>query len=369
VKGRRADSTKSKKAPGMLARGIVGVVVAMWCACAPPPETTFRQRPTIGIVRSGDDVRLTGLEPIRGWGEQRDNSFMHVAELVLNALGYDVNYDELMGLSGMAFRAQMRVGVWDAGVADPLVGADCVEPLMAALGLEYETFFPRPDNLADVGRSRNAIVASLDFGVPVLATNLIPPENWGIITGYRYKGQAWWCRTYTPAARRVDQIATGWPTAVVVMTPGRSRPDPVALRRASLGRAIQLQERRLVGDYAVGQHAFDTWCEMLEQVSDRRYMQPNAWMYVSLIDARGAAVRYLRRIAESMGPSKRNVLEAAEAYARGRQALVGAVEYVPWPNQLAVGVPSLRTRQRQIEALKQAAALEAEAIEALRRVR
>src|SRR5262249_58519212 len=104
---------------------------------------------------------------------------------------------------------------------------------------------------------RQAVGASLDRGVPVLATNLIPPENWGIITGQADHGRQWWCRTYDEGSS--DVPAQGWPTAVVILGASRSRPDRKTAHRASITRAIALHDKAIVADFAQGRKAVDEW--------------------------------------------------------------------------------------------------------------
>ncbi len=384
IQGQQAGSTKGRTrsltaCPWSAANGVAaritlaalmsGAGLAGVGGCD-PAAPAVRERSRIGIVKTGDDVRLTGLTALCGWGEGRDNTFMHCLETVVNALGRELDYDELMGLSGMAFRTQFRLGIWDAGNADPLVGADRVRPLLEAIGLDYEIGHPDPANLAEFGRARQSVAASIDYGVPALATNLIPPENWGIITGYRYKGgQKWWCRTYAPSARSVDQLATNFPSALVVLTRVRPRPDLRAARRASIARAVEMADRLMVDGYAQGLRAYDEWCAMLMRAADREYLHPNAWTYVSLIDARAAAVRYLRRLALEFGDRREHLERAAEAYVRQRQTLLSALDAVPWPRDAPVGLPSFSVRQKQINALRAAAQIEAEALRNLRAAR
>lgn len=348
-----------------------GLLVGYAAGCAPREEEIV-ERPKIGQVREKETVRLTGLAPLRGWGEHRDCSLMHCLEVTIEALGRAIDYDELMGLSGMAFRAQFRTDVWDTGNPDPLVGEECLSGLMAAIGFEYALYTPDRSDPRSMAQVRDAIVASIDYSFPVLATNLIPPENWGIITGYRDKGQKLWCRTYDYSSQNLDQLAKEWPSAVLVLTRKLSLPDRTAARRGSLQRAVALISKTRTGEYAQGRNAIETWCRMLEKAADRDYLQANAWTYVSLIDARSAAARYLRRLssAPDFAADRVHLTRAANAYERERQVLIGAIDYVKFPADVRPGtLPSASTRQQQVKALRQAALCEEEAVTALRRIR
>jgi hypothetical protein len=322
----------------------------------------------ISVVRIGpDEVRLTGVDAIRGYGRNRDNSFMHCLELSLEAMGRPIDYDELMGLSGAAFRVQFcRIG-WCPGAADALAGYDCVAPVMASVGVTYQAYFTgRPDD-AERERLRRDIVASIDKGLPILASNIIPPD-WGVIVGYRRDGRTWFGRGYTGESRKQDRAVEQWPPVVVTL----SDPAPIADMRpaylASIGRAVTLFDSPRAGEYLLGRAAIEQWIRSLEQVTDRSYIQPNAWLFVSLIDARVAASRYLRRIAPTLGPYRAALEKAADLYAQEATLLDARRSFAPFPADFPSGMPPERHRQRQIQALQLALALEVQAVDLLRGV-
>src|SRR5205085_3765121 len=132
-------------------------------------------------------------------------------------------------------------------------------------------------------------------------------------------------------ARDVDQLGRGWPDAVVIL----SAPKEVANMRpallASVRRAVELYETPLAGPYALGRTALEHWSEDLLRVADRDYMHANAWMYISLIDARTAAGAYLRRLATLMPEHKSPLLAAAEIYEKESKLLKSNLDYVPFP--------------------------------------
>jgi hypothetical protein len=224
---------RASKVAAAVLTAIIAIVSGI--GCAPETGSSQRERSTVSVIRDERPglVRIDGIGPIRGFAKGRDNTFMHCLELVLAATGRGVGYDELMGLSGLAFRVQFRMDQWDVGNPDPLVGADCLKALFPAIGWEYETWIVRQDEIAEANSLRQAINQSIDRGIPVLAANIIPPEDWGIILGYR-PDRVWLCRSYNGGAERVDQPAKGWPTAVVILT-----------RRLQGGRSLRQAKRRL----------------------------------------------------------------------------------------------------------------------------
>jgi len=344
------------------------VFLALWLpGCAAPENASVRERSRISIIRDKPgSARVAGIGPIHGFARGRDNTFMHCLELILEATGRKISYDELMGISGLAFRTQFRVERWDVGNADPLVGESCLKTVFPAIGWAYEVRIVRHDELTLADALRRAIQQSVDRGIPVLAANIIPPEDWGIITGYR-PNRSWLCRSYNGGAERTDRQATGWPTAVVFLTRGGALPSLRKAHTASIRRAIELFEMRRSGHHAIGEKAFDHWCQSLRSARDHRYVHPNYWTYIGLIDARSAAVRYLRGISPEFGPRKIHIDVAADWYDKEVRLLLGALKDVPSANVYQDSLPPAEMRNRQIGVLKQARTLERNAIASLKK--
>lgn len=335
---------------------------------APEPDgrAPIVERSRLSKVRQGGTLRIEGIGPIVGWAKGRDNTFIHCLELVLDAAGRKIGYDELMGLSGLAFRIQFNVERWDVGNPDPLVGEECLRPLFAAIGMKPAVRVVRQHEEAQKATLRGEIKRSIEQGIPVLAANIIPPEDWGIITGYRPDG-TWLCRSYNGGASRQDRPAKGWPTAVVLLKRRFRRPSPRVKHTESLRRAVKLFNQRKSGSYALGRKAFDDWCQSLKAVQRHSYIHPNIWTYVSLIDARGAAVRYLRDIAPEFGPRERYVLQAADLYEQEVRLLRRGYTNVPSERAFPDSLPPREYRRRQIKTLREAQKLEQQAIAALDR--
>jgi hypothetical protein len=339
------------------------------CGCPPPAGTSPTERSKLALIsdRRPGLKRLEGLGPIRGFAKGRDNTFMHCLELVLEALGRPIGYDELMGLSGAAFRVQFRVDQWDVGNPDPLVGNDCLPVLFAAVGWEYETWVVRQDEIAEANALREAVAQSItERYTPVLAANIIPPEDWGVIVGVQ-PDRTWLCRSYNGGAERVDMPAKAWPTAVVLLTRRLPRPDPTRAHADSIRRAVESFDKRSTGPYALGSKAFDEWRQSLKSVRNEKYLHANFWTYIGLIDARAAAVRYLRSIAKEFGPREIHLNMAADWYDKEVQLLLKGLADVPSQQRYPDSMPPKEMRERQVETLRQAQTYEKSAMEALRK--
>jgi hypothetical protein len=334
---------------------------------APAATPAAPERSRISIVREQPGAaRVDGVGPIVGFARNRDCTFMHCLELVLDAVGRNIGYDELMGLSGMAFRAQFRVDAWDVGNPDPLVGDSRLEDLFAAVGWQYDVRIVRRDEIAEVDALHRAIRKSIDRGVPVLAANVMPPEDWGIITGYR-RDRLWLCRAYHGGAKRMDRPAGGWPTAVVILTKRLARPASQEARAQSIRRAVEMFEKRSAGSYATGKNAFREWAQSLKGARSSEYLHANFWSYICLIDARAAAVRYLRMIAPDFASGRAHLEAAADLYDQEVRLLLSNLKDVPPEHAYPSAVAPRNVRDRQIATLEEATSLEERAIASLKK--
>jgi len=294
---------------------------------------------------------------------------MHCLELILDAMGRPLDYNQLMGLGGAAFRVQMHRAEWDAAAADPFVGYDVVAPIMQAIGVEYQIHAVDNPRSSEADVLRRDVTRSIEAGVPVLANNIIPPTDWGIITGYNDGGSVWLCRAYADDARNVDRPVRDWPAGVVVVSPPAAIANLRPAYLESIHRAISLYETGSADEYVLGRAALEAWAEKLNNVTDRQYMHANAWLYVSLVDARRAAAEYLKALAALMPDQRGHLQAAADLYAREAALLADAQAHVPFPRQYQMGFPPATIRARQATALRQASELERQAVEALKRVR
>jgi hypothetical protein len=346
----------------------LGCGIALCIAGCPEPEgPSLRENSRIAVVRERPgSARVDGVGPIIGFAKGRDCTFMHCLELILESAGRKIGYDELMGMSGLAFRAQFRVDKWDVGNPDPLVGESVLDRLFRGVGWDYDLRIVRREEIDNADAMQRAIRESIDRGHPVLAANIIPPEDWGIIVGYQ-RDRNWLCRAYNGGAEATDKPATGWPTAVVILNSRRPRPPVRQSYTDAIRDAVELWEKRGAGSHAMGRKAFDNWCQNLTSPADSRYVHPNFWTYIGLIDARGAAVRFLRQIAKEPGFRQAPLLQAADWYDKEVNLLLKGLEFVPPEQRYPDRMPPAELRRRQIEYLREAQGIEEKAIESLRR--
>lgn len=359
---RTQSRTRNVAATGVLL--IFGLALT---GCPPGETPTVRERSRLALIRERPgDARVDGIGEIAGFARGRDCTFIHCLELVLAAVGRQITYDELMAVSGMAFRTQFCVERWDVGNPDPLAGDSRLDDLFASIGWRYEVRIVRREELAEADALHRAIKQSIDNSVPVLAANVIPPEDWGIITGYR-QDRIFLCRSYNGGALQSDQPVTGWPTAVVMLTQRQSPRVREKSRLDAIKLAVELFEQRSAGPYAQGARAFDEWCQSLRGVTDGSYSHANFWTYICLIDARAAAVRYLRSVERDFGSKQFHVTAAADLYDEEVRLLLDTLASVPNGDAYRDQLPPQTLRDTQIDALMAAKNLEARAIESLKK--
>jgi hypothetical protein len=147
----------------------------------------------------------------------------------------------------------------------------------------------------------------------------------------------------------------------------------------SLGIALELAHTERFENYVSGFAAYDVWMRQLRadtmfarvpQEAVRSLIQPNAWCYRSLIDARASAARYLAAIApEFSAEVAERLSRAATLYSEVAAALRAGLAHAPFPGDLADRPWSRDMRHAEAETLGAALALERQAVEELESAR
>lgn len=333
-------------------------------------DASFHESLRATVRREGDRAWMAGVPNLAGWGKDEENTFMGSLALTLRVLGEDMSYTRLMGVSGMAFRLQIHRPDLCASAPDAACGFNCIAAAMQALGRSYQEV--RPHGNAQQGRAE--IIDSIDRGVPVLAINLEPGMDWGVITGYSDGGEKLLCRLYDLPSHLTEEYSEAplWPDMIVALA-GKSSsaagsPDVEALKTA-----VMLAHAERFGKYASGFAALEAWIEdMLDDAKHepRQKEKPhaglhdNAWCFWSFNDARIAASRYLQAIAEDFTPPVAASLQAAaELYGRISARLEqGGSEYAPFESQIGDRPWSTDMRHKQAGVLAEVLAWEREAV-------
>jgi len=126
------------------------------------------------------------------WDEGQSSSFMAVLTAAMHAIGEDVSFDYLMGVSGAAFRLQIAQPTWCPSAPSAGVGFNCIDPAMKALGRTLVWLSAKEDDTEAIKKRREGIVQSINKGHPVL----FGYEECGIIVGYQEGGKKFLYRPY-----------------------------------------------------------------------------------------------------------------------------------------------------------------------------
>jgi len=315
-----------------LALGLLLAVPAGWGAAqeAPDAEATAVVVPNVELLQ---------------WGQGMDNTFMGALTVALRALGEDITYEYLMGVSGAAFKFHFHLPQWCPSSADATCGFDCTQPALEALGYSYRSLFAEAGS-PEAEQLRAAVVESIDRGTPVVAIDLIEVPDWGVITGYRGSGSEFLCRTYYDESAEYS-LAKKQPWGLVIIDAKGERParrDSVA---NSLQIAVGLAHTESFGDYASGFAAFERWIADLENESlftqseaSSGYTRElvNAWVFYSLLHSRRVAADYLRFAAGEFEPAiGEHLTNAADIYEEMVQVLEEGRQFAPFAWELEEG--------------------------------
>jgi hypothetical protein len=330
--------------------------------------TAVKQRVLLpGVPRIGYDVRLC--------------PFPGALSACLEYLGAPVDYDYIMGVTGAAFRRFWNRD--DGGNIDLFyLGVDPAQRILEALGYEWRVLAPERQAMID------AVKESIDRGVPVIAFGIIGPPETGLVTGYADDGETLYGWSYFQEGRDAYYEKPGW---FETMEQGShanqgalvigARTAPLPERKVCAGalrRAIELASTPAwpeVPDHSAGIAACRAWADALEV--DEDYPRDNAGVLglrmmvhgdqCVMLEERLNAAAFLRQAAGVLPEAAAPLEAAASLYAQ-----VQAQDARAWPwddytmgpaNQQRLADPA--TRRAIAAAIREAADLEAQAVEQL----
>jgi hypothetical protein len=340
------------------------------------------------VRREKDRTYVAGLEGHGiGCKDEHDNSVIACIAGVMAALGEDFSYPYLMGASGAAFRVQLHQPNWCPSAACAPCGYDCVPGAMAVTGYRltwistgipgpaFGKCEPRPEGVVKAGP---AIATSIERGVPVIFGS----EESGLVVGYRPDGQ----RILRPYEHQKDGYVDTdkWPWETGIIEP---HDIPVNRHEAvvnSLRLAVTLANAERFEHYLSGFAALQKWADdLLDEsrfagLTDKNWFEPahaNGYCYPCLWSARLNAEKYLREVAgEFEEPVRSRLLELAGLYQRMHETLsrtkpdfecVWSLQ--PWMLKSPANW-TLAIRQKESDLLREALAIERQAISGIEKV-
>ena len=322
------------------------------------------------VHREGDRVWLEG---VTGWFVGDQESSVHAAQAaIMQAFGYSTSYDDLLGLSGLAFRMQVHKDGFCGSSPHSCCGYMCIDRSTKSLPWQMKTYGAKPDDAEKVKEARQAVMASIDRGVPVQYGS----EEDGVIIGYQKNGDEWVCLHPYKDGGKKPFVETKWPWGIAVYTvPKDTLPVQRDLHVASLRQAVTMATTREADGYHLGYAAWEFYITRLKalETADEKTrageMQGNAWIYECLAQYRGVAARYLREMAAQYPPAAADHLHrAADLYDEmatrvltDKEHCVVTVAPYPWGLKAGEQWQPAQIRQ-QVERLEKALPLEKAAI-------
>jgi len=267
--------------------------------------------------------RIKGVRRLK-WGEWRDCTYGGAVTVVMNTMGVEVTYEDVMGMSGACYRICMQDN-WDPSAGMPQCGYDVETPLYRALGFERY-------RIRDEDERRQKVMECIDQGIPVLCCGQRGAPEWGIITGYAKGGEVFFGRTYFDyEGAKESEVFTEDEYYLADKFPGQDpeslmqffdrRCEPLSARaalRQSLETCIGTLNQGPNG-YIRGYQAYELWIRGLEDEGQFTKFPAgtNGYHLDLLRDARRCAYVYLGQGLELLSGSNRGRLEKAVGLFRG----------------------------------------------------
>jgi hypothetical protein len=314
------------------------------------------------------------LEGVSGWFVGDRESSVHAAQAAaMEAVGEDVAYEYLLGVSGLAFRMQVSKEGLCPSSPHSFCGYECHVRSSQALPWKLKLFEVKPEDAEGIAKARQAVVESIDRGVPVQYGS----EEDGIIVGYQKGGEEWICFHPMREGGTKTFVETTWPWGILVFVePKDEHHTRRELALGALEQAVEMAGTEEAGGYHLGFAAWDAYLERLrtlqeaDEETQKGDMLGNSWIYECLAQYRGAAALYLRDVAGEFEPQAADhLLKAAGLYERMSSEVLRDKEHcvitvAPLPWSLKEGEAWTNEKRRnQMARLQAALPLEREAIQ------
>lgn len=280
---------------------------------------------------NNDSTILYGVPKV-GWGSYGGNTpYAICLKACADYLGDDINYEKILVELGAAFRLTWNDEEWDLGNVDIYHTfndeGEAYELGAKVLGRQFEILGRDAGTTKE--QFKDFIKAHVDEGYPCIALGIIGPPEACLITGYRDGGDTllgWnFFQDDQDFASSVDKDECGyfiskewWENSdtQAVMCIGDLCEDKITDKEV-YENAVKVLTGRKQYSYCKGIQAYDAWVEMLGDNSDfsegdnfsvlfHKMLCQNDAM-TCLIDGRGCAAEYFRKLAEQNDKEDINV--------------------------------------------------------------
>ncbi len=335
-------------------------------------QSTAQTSKPVGLKEDNGRVWLEGVEGFSF--AQKVCSTLAVQAEVMRVSGEKTTYEDLVGGSGLAFRVQMYKSGMCPSAPHAMVGYRCVSDAFRPTAFRVywlsDLKAEDPETAGKIKAARDAVVASIRAGVPVIGSS----EEDGLIVGYQKGGQEWLMLHPMRDGGHKVYVEAGLPWCIAVAD---GRQASVLSNRDTVLAAMKQAVAMWDVDsekYYVGKKAWQEWIDRLSSMSEhpdwvKNDQMGNAWMYDSLVAHRRNAVSYLRRYAAQLDTSTADHMrKAADLYEREvKDVLLGQdqlpMTVAPYPGDKTPWTQDLR--DDQVKRMRQAMALDGQAVQEL----
>ncbi len=297
------------------------------------------------MVKTSDSCVLYGVTKVyygrEGDGKQQVTPFPMCLQSVLNYMGQNINYAQIMVFSGAAFRQRwgMKNGGWDFAAVDIRNTYNehkkPFELAFKAAGRSYK-IVEEGDKSKSKAVYLELIKSELDCGRPVIALGVVGPPEACIVTGYKNSGEillGW--SLFQDGGEFGGEFSIDesgyflkerwWENTEGIMSIGEDISESTSIKEV-LENALLLMTQEKVDvyedsgySYYAGQTAYEAWAKAIEDdkyfsegnnISERGYCQCDA--EAMLGEGRDAASTYMCMLAEKYPALEAELKECAK---------------------------------------------------------
>ncbi|MHA2216707.1 MAG: hypothetical protein ACXACY_12255, partial [Candidatus Hodarchaeales archaeon] len=318
-----------------------------------------KEQPVKYVPKSMNMIK--GIKKL-AWATDKEVPFYGCIERVMESFNESYDYNDLMGLSGVAFKLFLHKEKWDF-VSQMGSHSHFKEQLLSSIGYDLVSIKLENDSIEAREKMVNVIREEIDEKRPILAFDLITPEDWGLIVGY--VDDKLLVRTYNENPNKTlkkywesigwiqkDQgtiddyyIGDNFPSEILVFRKTNPIIDKTEAIRDALKFSVEtMQKPEIISDseiYTNGIHAYDCWIEKLE---DEEFFEKltkeeltlhthmNAWVYDVLFDSRLAAMQFMNKIkSKFVNKERKALIEIQDIYKANIQYMKEEWKYFAFP--------------------------------------
>ena len=266
-------------------------------------------------------------------------TFAGALEAALSVTERPVSYQDIMALSGMAFRTR-----WYDGENGP-TGCPCApvgetpdvkKRLPKAIGWHIEEFAADGWDEPRMREAKKAVVGSIDTGIPVLVVD--HHLNSVVVYGYAEDGEVLLIKTLVDGEYACPLSGLGQSPSLSHILKGPEQTPPFSLIfreviKDAVERWFIVKSEFIPEKLKNGQAALQAWIrglvqheELASRVDQGRLLFYHLWAYKHLCDARHAAANFLGQHAATFPIVEEHLTKAAGLYRHEADILGGAYD-------------------------------------------